>query len=182
MPQHGEPHDPRGVSAMTSERVSRSTLLLAGALDQLFLVGIFLLGFGTGYLVAELGEGSGASIGLGVGAGLVLPVACVIAEIRLAVTTGSTAGLFLLGLRFDPRQEVDWADDAASWLLEFWPNVLLLPLVRIVDRVTRRRQDERGLGFVRDPRARTGRARLARLLLALLLMASPVPLVLAVLR
>lgn len=165
-----------------SSPVSRRALVLAGALDQLVFLGIFFLCFGTGYLLTEPGDGIGLAIGLGVGTGVTLSVVCVIAEIRLAVTTGSTAGLFLLGLRFDPRQEVDWYDDAADWLLLYWRNLLLLPVVWVVDRVTRRLLDEHGLGFVPDPRARTPRARLTRMLLALLLVASPVPFVLAVLR
>lgn len=163
----------------TAPQVSRRTILVAGFLDQLVVLGVFLLGFGAGLLRADTG-GSGGAIAAGLGLGIVGALVCLVVQGWLAVRLGSTAGLFLRGIRFDPDSPVHWFDDAADWLLFFWRNVVLAPMVWLVDRVSRRR-DERGTGFVPDPRARTGGGRLARVLLAVLLIATPLPFVLAVL-
>lgn len=152
-------------------------VLLAGALDQLVLIAVAVLGFGAGLLAAESG-GGGTAISIGIGTGLGGLVACVVVQIRVAVRTGVTAGLFLLGMRLDPSRPIHWADDAGEWLLAFWEHVVLLPLISLMDRLTGRERD--GVdGIEWDARARRGGSRLARLLLAAALLASPVPLVLA---
>lgn len=167
------------MTGTVSRPVSRTTLLLAGALDQLLFLGIFLAGLGAGLLLAQRGEGSSLPIGLGIGAGIVGALVCLFVQIRLAVRSGSTVGLFLVGCRFDPATPVDWYDDAVDWLLLFWRNLLLAPVDWLFARFSRRDRDGRSTGFIRDPRALTGAGRVWRAVLAVLLIASPLPLVLA---
>lgn len=165
------------MSAPTPRPPGTPLVLLAGALDQLVFLAVALLGFGGGLLAAESG-GGGAAIGIGIGAALGGIVVCVVVQILVAVRTGVTAGLFLLGLRLDPGKPVHWADDAGEWLLAFWQHLVLLPFVSLLDRLTGRERN--GVdGIVRDHRARRVGSLLARLLLAAVLLASPVPLALA---
>lgn len=156
-----------------SRPVPTGTALLAGLLDQLFFLAVVLAGVGTALLVADSGDGSsGVAIGVGIGAAVVGALVLFLVQLRVAVRAGSTAGLFVIGLRFDPSRPVHWHDDAADWLLAYWPNLVLMPLARLVSRRDRSAEN----GIVPDPRTRTGGARVARLLLAAALVASPVPL------
>ncbi len=155
-------------------------MLAAGLLDQLVFVATFVLGLGSGLLLDERGGPSPLSIGLGIALGFLGAMVVLVVQTRLAVRHGSTAGLFLLGVRFDPRVEVHWFEDAMDWLLTYWQNLVLVPVVWLV-RTASRDRDDAATGLVPDPRTHRPGARVARAALALLLVAASVPLVLAVL-
>lgn len=168
---------PRALAGPVSWRVA----FLAGFLDQMAFLGIIVFCIGIGLLRAETSGGSGAAAGIGIGIGGLGVLIGLFVQIRLMVRHGTSAGLFLLGIRFDPRDPVHWFDDAADWLLTFWRNVVFAPLAWLVNKMSRSSNDEQDSGFVPDPRAHSGGGRLARAALALLLLATPLPFVLAVL-
>lgn len=149
---------------------------VARFVDQLALLGVFVLALGTGLLVAE-GGSTAVGVGGGIVGGIVVTLVCLFVEVRLMVRAGTTLGLFVLGVRTDPRRDVHWYDDAADWFFSFWPDLVLAPLARLVGG----RRADRERPFVRDPRARSAGGRLGRLVLVAAVLASPLPLVAAVL-
>ena len=158
----------------TSAPLTRRYIMLAGALDQLLMLSVFLVFLYLGLTLTDGGTASGdrtRSIIIASAIGAVIAVVVgVLVQIRAAVRLGTTAGMFVCGIRFDPAEPVDWYADASDWLLSFWENLVLVPLYWLTSRLSRGKAEDHE-AFVRDPRARTGAARLARVVLAAAILA-----------
>lgn len=144
---------------------------MAGLLDQITFAGFFLLCFGLALLLDELdGEGR-VFLVVGLFTAIFGLVALMFVESWWAKRRGTTVGLWVLGLRFDPRESADFAD-AFEGFFYFWPGTVLLPLTRLLGAAPE------NSGVVRDPR-QGGRG--TRGLLFILIITSPVLGVLALL-
>lgn len=162
------PHPPPWQPAPPRRPVPAGRVLLAGFLDQVVLVAVFLLLLGTGLLLDDLDVA--VSLGPFVLGAILAPLLLMAAEIVLLVRTGSSAGSFLVGARMARGAPVHWHDDAGDWFVSFWPNLVLLPFARIVGGA---RRVAEGPAWVDDPRARTAPGRIARLLLAGAMLTGP---------
>ena len=160
--------------------VSFKRAMAARALDQFAVIGAWLYCFGLALLLDDVGDGRSSFIGFGVIGGMVAALICLVFMVWAAVRRGTTAGLFVLGLRIDPQEPLT-AFDAFGWMLEFWQELVLVPAAWLFVRLLNRSKAVPDTGVIRDPRPSTGGARLARAVLAILIGASPLPSALAIL-
>lgn len=157
-------------------------VVAAQALDQVVLAAFAVFWFGLGIHLFQVFD-SGALLGVCLFTAILGSALLGFLETRFAMGLGATLGLFLAALRFDPSDPPD-AHEASAWLFEFWLGVVLAPIVVplrwLLDKLLPNRGwEDPGQGIFRDPRARTPGGRIARLVLAFLIVASPLPLVLA---
>lgn len=156
--------------------VAPRRLFLAGAIDQ-WLVwgsGLFFLGLALWQFSGReehTAVGTGTTLAPIFLAPALLPVLLVWAVRR----RDSTAGMFVLGIRYGPRRKADVKDHSFNHVAFYWGHLLAWRADRSA---TLNEAGQPGAVLV-DQRTRTPLARLLRVLLALALLALPLPLVLA---
>lgn len=152
-------------------------LFLAGALDQWLIWGSVLCFLGVAIMwFSGREEHSGWGTALALAPIFLAPAFWPVLLMWSQRRHDSTAGMFVLGLRYGPRRRTEHKASSLNHVAHYWEHLLRW---RADPSATLNDAGQPGAVLV-DRRTRTPAARLLRALVAVVLVALPVPLILAV--